>query len=101
MASRLDLQTQLEGLLGTRNVYYQPPESIKLKYPCIVYNLSDIYTRCADNKKYFKKREYQLILIDANPDSAYVDSILNLPNCRFVRSYASDGLNHFVYTLYQ
>ena len=29
MGSRLDLQTELEGLLGNRHVYFQPPESKK------------------------------------------------------------------------
>lgn len=37
MASRLDLQTFLEELLESKNVYFQPPESVKMKYPAIVY----------------------------------------------------------------
>ena len=37
MANRLDLQALLEDLLGSRNVYYQPPESVKMNYPAIVY----------------------------------------------------------------
>ena len=32
MASRLELQSKFEELLGSRNVYYQPPESIKMSY---------------------------------------------------------------------
>ena len=42
MANRLDLQALLEDLLGSRNVYYQPPESVKMNYPAIVYALEDI-----------------------------------------------------------
>lgn len=100
MASRLDLQTQLEEILGTRNVYYQPPESIKLSYPCILYSLADINDAKADNSSYMKNRRYEVILIDEDPDSCYVDPILDLPYSRFDRSYPTSGLNHFVFSLY-
>ena len=49
MASRPELQTKLEELLGNRNVYYQPPESVKIEYPAIVYSKIRIDTRSADN----------------------------------------------------
>ena len=49
MASRLDLQTFLEELLKSKNVYFQPPESVKMKYPAIVYALDDIENVHADN----------------------------------------------------
>lgn len=100
MASRLDLQIQLEDILGTRNVYYQPPESIKLCYPCILYSLADIDQIHADNLDYLNNRRYELILIDENPDSEYVDAILHMQTSRFDRSYAASGLNHFVFSLY-
>lgn len=100
MASRLDLQTQLEEILGTRNVYYQPPESIKLCYPCILYSLADVDDRKANNSSYMKNRRYELILIDEDPDSCYVEPILELPYARFDRAYPTSGLNHFVFSLY-
>ena len=37
MDRRLELQSELEKILGSRNVYYQPLPSLKLQYPCIVY----------------------------------------------------------------
>lgn len=100
MASRLDLQIQLEELLGSRNVYYQPPESIKLKYPCIIYSLSDIDDYKANNNSYKRSRKYELLLIDNDPDSEFVDSILHMPYCRFDRNYSASGLNHFVFSIY-
>lgn len=100
MASRLDLQTQLEEILGSRNVYYQPPESIKLSYPCIIYGLDRIDTRDANNRKYKIDKSYQLTLIDEDPDSDLVEPILELPMCRFDRSFSSDGLNHYTFTIY-
>ena len=100
MASRLELQTQLEEILDSRNVYYQPPESIKLKYPCVIYELSDIDSVHADNKKYINNKLYQLTLIDEDPDSGLLESILSLPKCRFDRSFSSDDLNHFVFSIF-
>lgn len=100
MASRLDLQTKLESILGSRNVYFQPPSSVRIKYPAIIYSRKDIEIRSADNIAYRKLPSYEVILIDKNPDSEFADKILDLPYCSFDRHYESDNLNHDVFTLY-
>lgn len=100
MASRLELQTELEEILGSRNVYFQPPESVKMKYPAIRYSLSSIENRHADNRAYKQTKAYELILIDPNPDSEYIDKLSQLPYCRFDRFYPADNLNHYVFTIY-
>ncbi len=97
---RVELQAILEELLGSRNVYFQPPESLKLKYPCIVYNLNTIPTRKADNTTYLSARQYLVTVIDYDPDSDFVDKMLELKYCSFDRAYASNGLNHFVFSLH-
>ena len=75
MASRLDLQTFLEEILESRNVYFQPPESVKMKYPAIVYALDDI-------------------------ENVHADNGVSIPTCRFERYYASENLNHWNFSLY-
>lgn len=100
MSSRLELQTMLEELLGSRNVYFQPPESIKMKYPAIVYSRSVIVNTSADNSVYSQSHFYQLIVIDEDPDSEIVEKISKLPKCRFDRHYTADNLNHDIFTLY-
>ena len=100
MASRLDLHEILCSILESRNVYFQPPESLKIQYPAIVYSLSNIKNNHANNKVYTQSRSYQIIVIDKSPDSIISDKISQLPYCKFDRSYVSDGLNHYVYTLY-
>lgn len=100
MASRLKLQSELEQLLGSRNVYFQPPASVQMKYPAIRYSLYNIENYHADNMPYKQAKAYQLTLIDLNPDSEFVDKISQLPYCRFDRSYAADNLNHYTFTLY-
>lgn len=99
MGSRLDLQNLLEFILGSRNVYYQPPESIKIKYPAIVYRRNDIDNNFADDIVYMQNHTYQIIVIDANPDSEIVDRVSKLPMCRYDRHYTSDNLNHDVFIL--
>ena len=100
MASRLDLQSKLEELLGNRNVYYQPPASIKMMYPAIVYSKSNLDIKRADNQMYNLKTCYELMVIDKKPDNPIIEQLLTLPYCSFNRHYVSDNLNHDVLTLY-
>ena len=100
MASRLELQTLLEKLMGNRNVYFQPPESVKMKYPAIVYELTDIENTHADNGVYYFYKQYSVTVVDADPDSALVNQVASLPTCRFDRFYTSENLNHWAFSLY-
>ena len=100
MSNRLYLQNKLEEILENRNVYFQPPSSVRLQYPAIVYSLKDIQRDFANNLSYIASRGYELTLIDKNPDSEFVEKILELPYCRFDRHFTSDNLNHYVFTLY-
>ena len=99
--SRIELQTKLETVLGSRNVYFQPPESIKLKYPAIVYELADIMTDKANNKTYIRNNRYTLTLIHNNPDNVLKDDLLDaFEYISFDRFFTKDNLNHYVYDLY-
>lgn len=100
MASRLELHEVLCGLLGSRNVYYDPPESVKLVYPCIVYGLNNINNTFANNAVYTSRIGYKVTIIDKDPDSVLIEKMLKLPMCRFDRPYKADNLNHFVFTIY-
>lgn len=99
MNNRLELQTVLENLLGSRNVYFQPPESVNMKYPAIVYALDDIDNRSADNIPYLQYYHYQITVIDKNPDSVHVKNVAKLPMCSFERHYTANNLNHDVFTI--
>lgn len=101
MANRLDLQRELEELLETSHVYFQPSENVKLKYPCFIFNLNGSDTQYANNKPYVNVRRYQLMYVTKNPDDELIDKIVNsFRMIRFDRWFASDGLNHYVYNLY-
>lgn len=100
MASRLELQSKLEELLGYKHVYYQPPESQKMEYPAIRYSKSIISSRYADNAKYSNHTRYEIIVIDKKPDNEVIQKILELPLSSFDRHYTSNNLNHDVINLY-
>lgn len=100
MGSRLDLHELLCETLGSRNVYFQPPESLKLQYPAIVYSRSRIDNTHANDSVYMQSRAYEVIVIDEDPDSTIVDDISKLPMCHHNRHYKADNLNHDAFTIY-
>lgn len=100
MADRLDLQGLLEELLESRNVYYQPPESIKMQYPAIRYSKKSIQSVYANNSKYLMRDCYELIVISRKPDDPAIKRLLALPYCGYDRQYIADNLYHDVLTIY-
>lgn len=100
MGLRLNLQAQLETILGTTNVYFQPPANVRMQYPCIVYTRDNALTRFAGNLPYRYTKRYQVTIIDRDPDSLIPDKVAALPMCTFDRSYVADNLNHDVFSLY-
>lgn len=100
MGTRLDLHEILKDILGSANVYYQPPESVKIVYPCIVYERVTIDIKHASNKPYLHKKRYKVTLIDKNPDSLILDKLLSLPMCTFDRHFTADNLNHDSLNIY-
>lgn len=98
--TREELQTLLETILGSDQVYYQPPQSIRMSYPAIIYELADIKSIHAENLPYIVTRKYSVKLVTRDPDSAVVGVLSRLPKTRFDRHFVSDNLNHFVFNIY-
>lgn len=98
--NRLDLQTLFEELLGSRNVYCDPPESVRMHYPAIRYSRKEIYNRFANNSVYAQKHCYEVIVIYDDPDDEISIEISKLPMCSHDRHYVANNLHHDVFTLY-
>lgn len=98
MGRRLDLQAILLELAD--NVYFQPPPTLAMQYPCIVYQRDNADSKFADNSPYAYTQRYQVTLIDRTPDSDILAKIASLPLCRYDRGYAANNLNHDVFNLY-
>lgn len=96
-----ELQVILQEIMGSYKVYYQPPENLKLTYPCIVYVLSNALSDYADNKPYMKTKRYQITLMTRTADNAqFVDAILDLPMCTFDRQFITENIVHDVFNIY-
>jgi len=100
MDRRLELQMLLESILGSRNVYFQPPESVKMKYPAIVYSRDYADSQFAGNSPYRTTLRYQVTIIDQDPDSPIPGKVARLPMSTFSRYFAEDDLHHDIYSLY-
>ena len=97
---RVELQIELEKIIGSRNVYFQPPPTFMIQYPCIIYTLSNDKVDYANNNRYKEMNRYSVILIDKDPDSVFLKQIKKMPYCSFDRTYVSDNLNHYSFTIF-
>ena len=97
---RLELHEKFCEILGSRNAYYNPPESLKLKYPAIVYNPKPIDNSFANNGVYMQSQGYKVIVIDEDPEGVIAKKVSQLPTCRPISHFTSDNLVHDVFELY-
>lgn len=100
MGSRLQLQSTLENILGNRNVYFQPPEEVKIKIPCIIYSIIDIGSTYANNLPYQHQPQYSIMIVDRDPDSIIKNEVIKLPSCKFSKRYTKNNLYYEVYNIY-
>ena len=103
---RSELQSLFESMMseyqdGTeQHVWFQPPSSVYLTYPCIIYNLSGKDSIYADDLKYLTSNKYTVTVIGYDPDMELLAELEELPYCSFDRQFSIDGLYHTTYTLY-
>lgn len=99
MGTRAELQGELLKLAPY--AYYQPPVSLKINYPCFIYQLSPPKTEHADNRIYIKIPHYTLTYISSAVSDHKVDEILcHFKYCHFDRSFTADGLHHYTFDLF-
>lgn len=106
MNRRLKLHDILCGILECPNIgrdcraYFQPPATVEMKYPAIVYALNDIENTFANDGVYLSVKSYSVTVIDSDPDSPLIGKVASLPASRFNRHYTKDDLNHDVFELF-
>ena len=99
--TRLTLHQALIDVLGSRNVYYNPPETLKMEFPAIVYKLDFIEPIHADNKNYLDWTTYKIFVVSSKPDHPAIRKILNMEMTRYSTSYTREGFYHTVIILKQ
>ena len=103
--NRLTLHDIFIGILGTRGqtesrVYFQPPSTVKMAYPCIIYSRSKRKNFFSNGKIYMGMNQYLITIVDKNPDSLIPEKVRELPYCAFSTHFTTDGLNHDIFTIY-
>ena len=101
MGNRSEFSAKLKTILGSDETHFQPPASVRMKYPAAVYRIENIAMRKADNIPYFLMNCYEVIIIHIDPDEDWITPMLNMfPYSRFVRSYTKSNLYHKVFRVY-
>lgn len=101
MHRRLELQARLEEILGSRQVYFQPPASVQLVYPCVVYKIGNGDAKHANNMLYNYTYSYDITFIYKRPNLEIIEQMQReFQMCRLSSTYCSDNLNHYVFNLY-
>ena len=98
---RLEFHQKLINALGEGyKVYFQPPETLKMTYPCVVYSRRYIGALNADNVNYVYLRQYQVVLITRDQDDEAIDKLIDMPYSRMISDYIVDGLYHHTFEIY-
>lgn len=100
MGDRFYLQTLFEEILGSRNVYFDPPETVKIQYDAIIYRRKKIDNAFANNSVYKQDNCYEVIVISRNPESDVLGRISKLSMCTHDRHYVVNDLHHDAFTIY-
>lgn len=96
---RLELHAKLVDILDSEHVYYQPPETVKMHYPCIVYEHSYDRIAHADDLPYKTDSVYTVTSISRNPEDQTPERIGMLRGASFDRHFVADNLHHYVYRI--
>ena len=97
---RLELHNIFQKMLGSKNVYFQPPSNVRMNYPAIVYTRMSLDPIRADNSVHRLSTEYEVVVIDPAPNSKLLHKFADFPLCRHTRHYEQDNLNHDAFRLY-
>lgn len=89
----------LKNITGLTNIYFQPPQNILIKYPCIIYSIVGYESLFAGNKKYKTDIKYSVKFITRERKADIINKILNITKCSYDREYIFDGLYHCIFTI--
>ena len=70
-----------------------------MSYPAIVYNVDGLDTDWADNLAYRQDIEYQVVVIQRDPDSDIWLKVARLSKSSFQRTEVVENLYHYYFNL--
>lgn len=99
----LKSRADLSAFLHTKapNVYFQPTENTKLKYPCLLYAPYSYDKDEANNNGYLVHNSYQVTYITTDTTSTVPEELLKeWPMSTFNAFFVNDNLYHSVVIMY-
>lgn len=100
ISERQEFHNKLKEIYPNISIYFQPPASIKMSYPCIIYNLDNINMTRADNKIYTAQYRYALTYVSNKPDDTDYQKLFDtFEYVNLERYYRADNLNHYLITI--
>lgn len=97
---RRKLHEELCEILGSRRVYYDPPNGTELEYPVILYERSRNRPFWANDGLYLNMTAYTVTLIRQDDDDDFLDKLLKRRYTSFDRSFVASNLHHDVVTTF-
>lgn len=95
-------RSELSAILHSicEHVYFQPPASKQLVFPCIIYSLENLDIDHADNEVYRLNDAYSITYATRDPNDENIHIIARLPLCSMTRVASVDNLHNYYYRLY-
>jgi len=98
---RNDMQTYLTNLIPERvRVYFQPPASVQLTYPCLIFKRKPSRVSRADNKAYRVNDLYEVTVLTLDVDEPLFDILVTTPKTTHTKTYTRDRVYHHVFDIY-
>lgn len=102
MKTRAEMQTLLEDVLDSPNVYFQAPPNTGMKYPCIVYRFVTFNIDRADNQPYLVTGRWEIHhMYKSIKNDLKEKFVFSVPFCSFDRRLVTDGVYNDYYTINQ
>lgn len=102
MKHKNDVGDILSNVIGDEDlVHFQPSESIKLTFPCILFKFEGFKDFFANDGRHMLREKYSVTHVYQNPEADLKEEILSaFLFASFDRQYIADNLYHDVYTIY-
>ena len=87
---------------NTGKVYFQPPSSVQLNYPCWVVERVGAFQPKANNKTYLFQASYKCMYMNRDEPDPEVLRIIpqRYECCKYQNHYVADNVHHDVFLIY-
>lgn len=92
------IQDAFDGIDGV-NLYFRPPSSLMITYPCVIYDLKVVDVRHSDNQVYSDGERYEVSYITSTQDDRNWTRLRDIPGSRWIRNFNKENLYHHIFEI--